>query len=282
MNQIWDFSAAIDSGSTATQYVLAAGATTYGSLFPTATFAQATVTGADTLYIYEAQSGPDIANAGNYSTINHLPLYFHFPRIFFDLPATYGKVYGHSFNGTSDMGDTITGVDSFVVDGYGTLRLPYRDFSNVLRFRRAHHISSTNQSLNYFYLLDQVEYAFYIPGYHDFLFDIQYQKMVDISGALQLTTNARYAKNVMTGVADMAYDNNFSVSPNPAQNMLHIRLSGNSTEGQAILYNIAGQKVAEQMVSGEGAMATGHLPRGLYTLQVLDASSIMTRKVVLQ
>ncbi|MDB5267742.1 MAG: hypothetical protein JWP58_782 [Hymenobacter sp.] len=75
------------------------------------------------------------------------------------------------------------------------------------------------------------------------------------------------------------------VYPNPSNTgQLTLRLSGLSAAGQATLLNALGQVVATKTLSGtaEQTMSTRGLATGLYTLRVMVAGQVLTRKVVLE
>lgn len=279
-HQTWDLRTIADSGSATTEFVLAPSATPYSSLYPGAAVALVTTDGTDTAYAYEGMTGGDVAALGNYMTIIGGGIYYHPARVFFHLPATYGDVYGHAFAGASDNGDTINGVDSFTVDGYGTLRLPQGDFTDVLRFRRTQHVSSTNTGFSYFVQLDQTEYAFYSLVYHDFLFDIQYT-VNDVNGSVFAATTARYAKSVTTGLTGVEKESAISVFPNPTKDLIQIRMQ-ESYESRLRLVDATGHIVQETGISGKTILSAAGLPDGIYLLVVTGATGTVTRVVVVE
>jgi hypothetical protein len=147
-NQIWDYSAIIDTGGSFSESVISPSATPYAASFPGATIALSN-NSADTAYGYEdLTSSNTLTYLGNYISAAGI-LNYNIPRVLFQYPLSYTNSYTNAFAGTTFNGDSITGMDSTVADGYGTLMLPSHTYSNVLRLKYTQHTHTVNSSFGY-------------------------------------------------------------------------------------------------------------------------------------
>ena len=90
---------------------------------------------------------------------------------------------------------------------------------------------------------------------------------------------------VATGTKAQADTDALLVYPNPSSTgQLTLRLNGQTGTGQATLLNALGQVVATENLRGttEQPLSTRGLAMGLYTLRVMVAGQVLTRKVVLE
>lgn len=279
-NQIWNYSGVMDSGASYVESIISPSATSTASSFPTATMALTYSANPDTFYGYERLTTDSLTYLGTYAaslaTFTYSP-----PRLLFRYPVSYGDSYVSPFSATSDIGDTITGIDSFTADGYGTLMLPQQTFTNVLRYRLAQHSHQTSSS-GFFIDIDQVEYDYYIPGYHNFLFTIAYGS-TNTNGTAYSATNASYSKNVTTGLSDVFLQYPVSVYPTCTSDYINIKTSG----ADHMIYEICDLQGRQYM---SGALAADDMNRidllklapALYLLRVSDAKNSYTYKVVKQ
>lgn len=93
---------------------------------------------------------------------------------------------------------------------------------------------------------------------------------------------------VVSGIDQEADLTQFDVYPNPAQDMLHVALTG-KTEGQArvSLMNISGQTVySADKVYPQGntsfSIPVSNLAQGIYILQVLTNKSIINQRIIIE
>lgn len=95
-----------------------------------------------------------------------------------------------------------------------------------------------------------------------------------LSGLNLVLSNQR---NTLAGV---------SVWPNPARDIVNIRLESAIQDGAISLYDYAGRQVYQQNIKGSGetdfAVATGSLAKGVYILKVVSGAQTMAKKVVIE
>lgn len=278
-NQIWDYSAVTDSGASYVESVISPSATSTASSFPAATIALTYSANPDTFYGYERLTADTLSYLGTYgaslATFTYSP-----PRLLFKYPVAYGDFYASPFSATSDNGDTITGIDSFSADGYGTLRLPNQTFTNVLRYKLTQH-SHQASIFGFFIDIYQVEYDYYIPGYHNFLFTIAYST-TNTNGATYSATNASYSKNVTTGINDV-FTHPVSVYPTCTSGYINIKSSWPDA-GTYELYDLNGSLLRSGSLSRDTANSVDlhNLSSGVYLIKIANENSSATYKIVKQ
>jgi hypothetical protein len=75
----------------------------------------------------------------------------------------------------------------------------------------------------------------------------------------------------------------FSISPNPASEMIQIQLSNFSSETQVILYNIQGQVVLSEIKNSENgnfAINVSDLALGMYFVQLQSEDKTVSKKLI--
>lgn len=278
--QTWDYSAIRDSGISTTSYVVNPATTPYANLYPGATIAFYTTSGTDTAYVYDQVSSSRYTFLGNYYDLVG-GVYYDPARVIFEYPLSYGGAYAHTFGGSTDNGDTITGVDSFTADGYGTLRLPYGTFSDVLRVKYVIHSHSVNSGAGFFENIDQVQYSYYTLGYHSSLFDIQYTTN-NINGVVISATTAQYAKGVSTGIHDMTDASQFSVYPNPSNGSFTIS-SDMVSGGDVTITDLTGTILwQEKLTADQQRVSVSPPAKGIYLVTIKNDKGTVTKKLIVE
>jgi hypothetical protein len=90
-----------------------------------------------------------------------------------------------------------------------------------------------------------------------------------------------YTTEVITSSADVEGQMNIDVYPNPVQSELYIKLPGFSGHADFSLIDICGQTVLRGKLTHEsGSIDMSTLKPGIYSLQVIYNSELVTQKIV--
>jgi hypothetical protein len=73
-----------------------------------------------------------------------------------------------------------------------------------------------------------------------------------------------------------------SIFPNPATNLLHISLDKNIKAGEVNIFNVMGEKVYSDIITGNKKTINCSLPAGVYFVRVIDETRVYTGKVVIE
>jgi hypothetical protein len=280
-NQVWDYSGIADTGNSITEAVINPASTPYASSYPGTNIALTTVGSGDTSYAYEEVTASKLTFLGNYINVAGF-VYYTTPRVQFQYPLSYGDSYANAFAGYSTNGDTISGIDSFTADGYGTLKLPTATYTNVLRMKYVQHYHSVNSGFGYYEDIYQAEYSYYIPGYHTYLFDIEYTANT-INGPTYTATTAQYAKNITTGISDIKNDALLSLYPNPAQGVFTIHTDESLIGADMSVVNLPGEEVLTQKLTGTTEYIDLHdVMKGMYMVNIKNDKGTITRKLIVE
>lgn len=100
--------------------------------------------------------------------------------------------------------------------------------------------------------------------------------------ALTADRIAALAQGETDAIRPTPADDALAVWPQPASDELNISLPGGSEAGNArlVLYDLNGRAVAQTVASGRCRLSMAHLPAGLYTLQVIQGGTTLSRKVL--
>lgn len=207
-------------------------------------------------------------------------------------PFTYGTSFVDTFSGMLTLSVAHAhhnGTISVTCDGFGTLMLPGRTDTGVLRVHSSQlFIDSTSLFGSPVLTSYTIEsYDWYKAGYHSVL--LTQQTVTQVGASSPTFRFVAYAAAQLTGVEDVANNiHSLELYPNPVQNELNIRFTATTGEQVRVsLYDMMGREVAvvaDQYATGDQRLSynTGSLPRGLYLLKVSSASQTTSRKIELQ
>lgn len=277
-NQIWDYSAVTDSGSSYSESVISPTATPYAASYPGATIALTSHSFTDTAYAYEKVTGSRMTYLGNYIGVAGF-VYYTTPRVIFQYPLTYGDSYANPFAANTTNGDTITGVDSVLADGYGTLKLPSHTYTNVLRLKYIQHYHSVNSG--FYEDIYQLEYSYYIPGFHNFLFDIAYT-VNNVNGTAFSATNAQYSVAVTTGVEELKEENIVTIYPNPSHGQVSISVGEAMAGADMTISDLSGRTISKtSLKTGNQQIDISSATKGLYIVTIKSGQTSVSRKLII-
>lgn len=279
-NQVWDFSTVTDTGTAGSEYVVDPAGTSQAASFPSANLALINSNAGDTNFAYELLTANALSYLGDYIPGAGSENY-SVPRVAFQYPLSYGSAYANPFAGVAIGADTITGIDSALADGYGTLKLPGQTFTNVLRLKYVQHTHTTNAAFNFDEEIYQLEYSYYITGYHNFIFDIVYT-VNTVNGTSYSGNYAQRAVNITTDVNNVAGNLSFTLYPNPAHYNLTITADESLLGATVTITNVLGEVVtATKLTSAKQQVDLSAAAKGIYLVSIKADGVQVARKLVI-
>jgi len=85
-----------------------------------------------------------------------------------------------------------------------------------------------------------------------------------------------------SGIAEVNFQNNFSIYPNPLQDKLNIQSFGNK-EFMINIFNVLGEKVISLPTNFlQSQISFQNLPQGIYFIQIQEGNYVITKKIIKQ
>lgn len=229
-----------------------------------------------------------IANSDSLSILGAYMTYFtHYEpasRVML-YPFTYGTIKGQSYAGLSgttwvDYSTQSTG------DAYGTLKLPTGTFNNVLRIHTTiTQIDSDTYFINHIDTIKVDNYAWYMPGYHTYLFSINYQYNHPYYSTFGVTdTSIKYSTSstFTTGLAAInGSQRQITVYPNPSNGRFTIALPESGEAATITVTNIMGAKLWQTTTRQDKEDIQLDQPAGIYFLTVETSKSKSVQKITI-
>ncbi len=273
-NVNWDFSYLVQHILSSRIYVDPA-VTPYASKFPAATLARTDAIGS--LYTYWKNVGnnstyfgyvePAAGTDQNYDSI---------PVNYYTFPINYNASSVTNFYATTNPGN-IKGAGKyyFNADGYGTLKLPHRTVTNVLRTKSVLYIGDS--TINSYSLTK--EYAWYSPNQKDVL-------LVISSVLLNGTLHRKYVffdNHFSTGISALELSNSVHVYPNPSNGILKVELENNNDKNTIECYDYTGRLVLSREINEQHAdVDLTAFGKGLYVIKIKSSTYETVKKVVVE
>jgi len=155
-------------------------------------------------------------------------------------------------------------------DGFGTLLMPdNKSYSNVFRVRRTERDSSyvTNTSITY------TSYIWYRQGGQIPLLQLVY------TGAANLYfVFGSKANGTSSGIDDVNFRSDFTISPNPSNGKFEISVEGFLPELIEI-YNLQGEKVLQSRTASEIDLSCA--AKGIYIIKITSGTNKYLKKIIL-
>ncbi len=275
-NVIYNFTS-VSLSSTVTGF---SASTATNTIYSPANIDVANTNGEEAFYLSSATDlkyyGGNIIIAGAPATITYTS-----PAIYAKYPMGFGTATTSAIGGTMSAlsnNGTFTGTASVLADGTGTIMLPGRTFTNVLRV-------VTSQTINFMVpafnitngVLNQVVYDFYVPLRKSPLFTIT----TSTASAPPLTstpssqTVITVADNYMTvGISENTkQDITLSVFPNPSNTTVNFVTESKEARSVSV-YDITGKFIEKQALT-EGKLKLNVLDysSGLYIYSVIGSNN---------
>ncbi len=285
----WDFSAVTEGGLDTTSY-FACDSTAFCSSFPGSNLAA--VNGS--VYVYASATAAGLSLKGIHGMGSDIVYDNALDVVRY--PLTHNTVFtdtsGYAITG---LGYYHTEIDSYICDGYGTLKLPASTDTNTLR---VHNISYTIDSLDLGSFTSVTKsrgesYIWYKPGFHNALFSISYDTSGSASGLPYVRAVTYYVKKAGSGsttsVTEISHQPlSLQVYPNPANDILHLKFNlQDAADASITIADIAGRTIAaingKDIVTGTNDIAfpVGSLPSGLYIVRVQSAAGVVAQRVTI-
>lgn len=180
-NATWDYSHLVDSAGTQLLQVVLPSSTPFNDSFPSSNLVVKTANDSNFIYFNSQASLVSILGA---ITRDSGSIRYTKPRSFIAYPFSYNSFYTDSVvEYISRANVTGRGKDSLTADGYGTLLLPGKTYTNVLRVRSIENVTITKDSsvslgaitipVTIIINTRTVAYLYVVPGTHYPLLTVQ-------------------------------------------------------------------------------------------------------------
>lgn len=204
-------------------------------------------------------------------------------------PFTYLDSFVDSYAGVVTflgLTGSLTGNNTVVCDGYGTLKVPGKTFNNVLR---VHSMQKYIDSVSLVgtmidsYLVNS--YTWYMPDYHSALMTIN--TLTQLSTGTEVQKLVSYtAKSLLATPMQENAIQAIEIFPNPASNQLSVKF--NTTIAEPVTINISdmlGRTVISDEAPTGASVRTYNVEkfsRGMYIVKMQSGANTETRKIQLQ
>ena len=270
---LWDFSQILSAVEEERNVVSPEG-TLYKKAFPGSNTAIEINAGTDGFHFYNLSSGK--FNYDGFADGVSL-IYYHDPMERMNFPFTYNStftdVFASEFHDAQNIKTYRSGEITALADGFGTLKLPFGTYENVLRvkyiesYKDSLLVGAGYQEVNY----ERETYSWFLPGTHQPLLTIS---QLNKDGQMDYQADFLDMNNVIAKVKEAKSNASFKVYPNPANDEITIELDAIQLgSGEIILYNLSGQVVLQQQVQVSADLFTlkinlQDIPAGGYLLTV--------------
>jgi len=272
-NITWDFSNLPQHFLSSRIYIDPA-TTPYFSEFPSATLARTDAYGS--VYTYWKNVGntstyfgfvePLVPNDQNYDSI---------PLTYYSFPINYNDSVVRSFYSTTNPGNLKSaGKYYFKADGWGTLKLPHRTISNVLRSKSLMYIGDS--TINSYSLTKEV--TWYSPNQKDILLVIN---SVVVNGALT-RKYIFFDNHYNTGISSVETSNYIHVYPNPSNGIFKMDIENSNTKCTIDCFDFTGRLVLNKEIETHATIDLSGFGKGIYILKIKNASFETVKKVVVE
>lgn len=282
----WDFSGLVTAYTDSISFE-ACSTTPYCDSFPGATLS---VTFDGSYFDYLRTDTNQFAALGSYDglTIDR----FDDPYAISMYPMTYGTIKVDTIIEHLDTIFYAWGIDSFVADGYGTLKLPSGTYDSVLRvhiisYEKDSDIEAGVSTVSYY---RTETYNWYRPGFRFILLS----EYFDTSGAgSSYLSDVWYCPYVLPAppalIGEQSVSPTLSIYPNPANDVFMIRLNSDAAQRALIrITDLAGRTVIPQtkheLVAGDNCIpyTSSALKPGSYLVHVQTEGSSFVKRVVIE
>jgi hypothetical protein len=219
------------------------------------------------------------------STITIYDDYKDLYRFPMSMGTTFTDTYRSHYQDSNGGIFTLTGIDTLLVDGYGTLKTPVGTFSNVLRIKVNSYSVDSNcfQGICHFGQVYKGYSYSWISESHPGL-PLMWVQYVYIGGVPQRVRSEFY-EWVATGIDEVeGKEMAFSISPNPNKGSINLIFGKSIPEATVAFFDITGAEVYSARLNGlnQFSINSERLPRGIYLVKVTSGEVVTTKKVVIQ
>jgi hypothetical protein len=281
-NVVWDFSLLTGMFPVISDTIIAPGAATSGTAYPSATYCQKRN---DIYTFYKSVSSPSQTElVGVYSPT--LAFTFTNSAVIATYPVAYGYSKSDAVSGSFKFGTNTgacNGSITVVADGTGTVLFPFGvTFTNVLRLSSVQELT-VSSGLFPLGTINQYFYSYYAPGKKYPILTVQYNKYQFLAGTPTITTLAAGSGDYFT-VAGIEQQQELTeavqLSPNPFHSVLTVL---SQLQDQLIgvkLYSLTGDLLLSS--EGQRELRTETLLPGIYLAELKTRNGTRFQKLVKQ
>jgi len=281
-NVTWDFSNLSPKSSTVTQVIASPTTVVTGSLFPSSTFLEQLSDGTE-LYITKS-AGTSVVD-GIHDPNGPFTMVYSDPMELMKRPVTFGAQFVDAFANTFTVSSykfSGKGTSTITADGYGTLILPTKTYSNVLRVKRSYVEQDSMLQFGSVSTSTYVTFLWFSNTNVNSLLTIDSLKSSS-STAPPLKSVSYLIDNspVTTDIGNVAgIDNIFGFFPNPAEGEVNVI----ATEtGELKITDALGNVVGSMIIENKTlTINTCNYPSGVYILTFKTERSLSRNRLILR
>ncbi|MCE3227737.1 MAG: C-terminal target protein [Bacteroidetes bacterium] len=286
-NQNWDFSSLTSNSFVESKTYTTVASTAYAASFPNATIAE-TMSGSNSSITYFKATATTLEFQGLAFPSNSIAINFTNTGIFVTWPVSMGYNANDAFGGSQVTGTLTNSLDGSINvqgSGTGTVVMPGgMTLSNCLQVI----VSLTvNMSLGgSTQTMVSRQYTYYHSSNKFPVLSAEYQTTT--TGTVVSKSNSFYVNTaIVAGLTQHEINNNLSVFPNPASDMINISLDNKSNENVSVsLTNLVGQTVKEQTLGNDNVIKTNvdvsGLSKGIYLMNVKIGNTSSVKKIAIE
>lgn len=205
-----------------------------------------------------------------------------------DILDTYTDEYVFNYDILVATG-TVTGTLDFLVDGYGTLILPWGTVTNAYRVKftieqtEVFDAGQGEQTSTY----SSVNYSWFAPGFPGEVMRIT-DGLLSVSGQEVPNQFSQYIFefDLSIGDTETLYLQNFKVYPNPAKDIVTVKFDQTESDKLSLkIYDIQGRVMIQNALPNQGqdqvvqTVDISSLPAGYYLLVIESPEGMKTQKI---
>ena len=177
---------------------------------------------------------------------------------------------GSTFGATGD--NSITGTESYIVDGYGTIITPFGTYENVLRITATG--TETISVLGSEIVTERIQTSWYSSDYPIpvmvILTDESFMAGVPTESTETMSALVSY-NSTSTGLTDRDNQNSFDIYPNPTADQITVKADGLNASSTLNIYSASGKLTKEVSLNGNELIDVSALSPGIYiAVMVID------------
>jgi hypothetical protein len=278
-NVSWDFSSILHQDFVFARVYLNPVNTPYSSTFPNAKLCR--TDGIGSAYSFWDNTNPSKSVCYGFVEPNYYTQHYNnLPLNYYKFPIAYGNSYVDSISAVTNPGNlTGAGKYYFNADAWGSIKLPNKTVSNVLRTKSVLYIGDSSIAVNSYSLT--TEYAWYQASKKEPLLVISsiiinhvlYKKFV------------LFDNNSSTGIDNRDITEIFKVIPNPAKDnvIINFETSIFDKNFELSIYDVLGKKqFTKQLINlnDSKSLDISFLSKGLYIVKITDGKQVYQQKMI--
>ncbi len=278
-NVTWDFTTTLHQDFFFQRIYLNPLNTAYSATFPNAKLCRTDGIGSAYSYWDNTNSTKSVCY-GFVETNNYTQHYNNLPINYYKFPISYGNTYTDSVSAVTNPGNLVgPGKYTFSADAWGTIKLPNKTVSNVLRTKSVLYIGDSSAGVNSYSLT--TEYSWYQAS--------KKEPLLVISSVI--INHAMYKKYVLyditssNGIAEAEPTAKFEIMPNPSKDLITINVESLKLKDafDVSIYDILGKKVFAKAINNKEntvEIDVRFLTKGVYILKLTDGKQSHQHKFI--